>query len=319
MPSSIIAKTEPVLAGEVVSSKSTPDYWVSLIQTEWQKSIEGVLNVARHLVEAKEAVEHGRWGEVVENLPFGESAARRLMAIGADDWILNQAHGPVLPNSWRTLYELTKLPDEDKDQMLADGIISPDMQRKDVTLQARAISGRNIGQPAPLPDNKYEVIYADPPWRYEFSKSDSREIENQYPTMELDDICALPISNLAADNSVLYMWTTSPKLEESFKVLNAWGFEYKTCAVWDKKKIGMGYYFRQQHELILIATKGSLPAPEPSTRVSSVIEFPRGKHSAKPLEVIELLNTMYPARSKIELFCRDPQEGWTAWGNQSGS
>lgn len=164
---------------------------------------------------------------------------------------------------------------------------------------------------------KYCVIYADPPWRYEFSKSDSREIENQYPTMSLDEICALPVGAVAADDSVLFMWTTSPKLRESFSVLDAWGFEYKTCAVWDKQKIGMGYYFRQQHEILLVATRGSLPAPEPEARPSSVISASRGKHSAKPAEVYELLEVMYPFLPKIELFCRSPRDGWDVWGNQS--
>lgn len=164
----------------------------------------------------------------------------------------------------------------------------------------------------------YNVIYADPPWRYEFSKSDSREIENQYPTMELEEICDLPVDELAAEHAVLYMWTTSPKLEESFQVLMAWGFEYKTCAIWDKQKIGMGYYFRQQHEILLVATKGELPAPLPEHRTPSVISVPRGKHSAKPHELYEILEAMYQGLSKIELFCRTPREGWAVWGNQSG-
>ncbi len=169
-----------------------------------------------------------------------------------------------------------------------------------------------------LPEGKYQVIYADPPWRYEHVKTTSRAIENQYPTMELDDICDLPVSDLAADDSVLYLWATSPKLAESMRVIEDWGFIYRTCAVWDKKKIGMGYYFRQQHELLLVAAKGKLSTPAPSDRKPSVFSFKRGEHSAKPVEVIEMLNSMYPDRSKIELFCRNSQPGWNAWGNQSG-
>ncbi len=169
-----------------------------------------------------------------------------------------------------------------------------------------------------LPEGKYQVIYADPPWRYEHVKTTSRAVENQYPTMELDDICDLPVSDLAADDSVLYLWATSPKLAESMRVIEDWGFIYRTCAIWDKKKIGMGYYFRQQHELLLVAAKGKLPTPSPSDRKPSVFSFKRGEHSAKPVEVIEMLNSMYPDRSKIELFCRNSQPGWNAWGNQSG-
>mgnify|MGYP003340424101 CR=1 FL=1 len=169
---------------------------------------------------------------------------------------------------------------------------------------------------AELPQDKtYPVIYADPPWRYEHSQSDSRQIENQYPTMTLDDICALSIP--ATDDAILFMWGTSPKLEEAFRVIREWGFTYRTCAVWDKQKIGMGYYFRQQHELLLIATKGNLPAPLPENRPGSVFSYPRGEHSAKPHEVAEIIEKMYPELPKLEMFCRSAREGWGVWGNQS--
>lgn len=166
-------------------------------------------------------------------------------------------------------------------------------------------------------DKTYPVIYADPPWRYEFSKSDSRQIENQYPTMTLDEICALEIP--AGDDAILFLWTTSPKLEDSFKVVKSWGFEYKTCAIWDKKKIGMGYYFRQQHEILLVCKKGDIPAPDPANRPGSVFLFEREEHSAKPHQVAEMIEAMYPEFSKLEMFCRSPRHGWDTWGNQSGT
>ena len=137
--------------------------------------------------------------------------------------------------------------------------------------------------------------------------------------MALDEICALPVSEIAHGDCVLFMWTTSPKLEESMRVIAAWGFTYKTCAVWDKQKIGMGYYFRQRHELLLVATKGAPPAPLPSTRPDSVFSFPRGEHSAKPQEVAALIEAMYPDFEKIEMFCRAPRAGWAVWGNQSAA
>lgn len=166
---------------------------------------------------------------------------------------------------------------------------------------------------------KYPVIYCDPPWRYDYAATESRAIENQYPTMALDEICALPVSEIAHSDCVLFMWTTSPKLEESMQVIAAWGFTYKTCAVWDKQKIGMGYYFRQRHELLLVATKGAPPAPLPSARPDSVFSFPRGEHSSKPQEVAQLIEAMYPDFEKIEMFCRAPRHGWAVWGNQSAA
>ena len=174
-------------------------------------------------------------------------------------------------------------------------------------------------KPLPVSERKYAVIYADPPWRYEHSKTDSRKIENQYPTMDLGEIKALDVGALSLPDCTLFLWATSPKLAESIEVLESWGFVYRTCAVWDKEKIGMGYYFRQQHELLLVATKGQPGTPEPSARAPSVFRSPRDEHSKKPGEVYGLIESMYPVAPKIELFCRAPQPGWDVWGNQSGA
>ncbi|MBK6869788.1 MAG: hypothetical protein IPG98_18440 [Burkholderiales bacterium] len=164
---------------------------------------------------------------------------------------------------------------------------------------------------------RYPVIYLDPPWRYEHAESEARAIENQYPTMSLDEIKAMDMTRVAFDDCVMFMWATSPKLAEAFEVLDAWGFSYRTCAVWDKQKIGMGYYFRQQHELLLVAVKGQPPTPAPADRPSSVLSYPRGQHSSKPHEVYEVIEAMYPTLQKLEMFCRTPRAGWGVWGNQS--
>jgi N6-adenosine-specific RNA methylase IME4/predicted transcriptional regulator len=167
-----------------------------------------------------------------------------------------------------------------------------------------------------LPDDEFTLLYVDPPWRYEHIETESRAIENQYPTMGLDEICALKIP--AALDAVLFLWATSPKLAEAVQVIEAWGFNYRTCAVWDKETIGMGYYFRQQHELLLVAVRGSVPVPEPSARPSSVLRSKRGKHSAKPTLVYDLIERMYPhftEQDRVELFAREKRRGWSNWGN----
>lgn len=167
-------------------------------------------------------------------------------------------------------------------------------------------------------DRLYPIIYADPPWRYEHSETDNRQIENHYPTMSLDEICKLPVSSIASPDAVLFLWTTSPKLAESMDVIKSWGFVYRTCIVWDKERIGMGYYARQQHELLLIASRGSIPVPEPENRPNSVIRIKRdNEHSAKPHEFYELIERMYPEYGRIELFARNQRNGWAVWGNQS--
>jgi len=118
---------------------------------------------------------------------------------------------------------------------------------------------------------KYPIIYAHPPWRYENPSIGSvdRSIERHYPTMSLDEICALPVRDLAADDALLYLWVTAPKIAESVKVIEAWGFEYRTCFVWVKDKIGMGYHARNQHELLFVCRRGSIPHPAPGDRVSN--------------------------------------------------
>jgi len=162
----------------------------------------------------------------------------------------------------------------------------------------------------------FPVIYADPPWQYEHPISDSRRIENQYPTMPIEEICALPIENISAQDSVLFLWVTSPFLKKGLRVMEAWGFEYRTSMVWIKPSIGPGYWVRQRHEFLLIGTRGNIPTPKGENKPDSVIEAPREEHSKKPDIVYEIIEKMYPELPKVELFCRSPREGWTAWGNE---
>jgi len=162
---------------------------------------------------------------------------------------------------------------------------------------------------------KYQIIYADPPWRYDFSKSDNREIENQYPTMSVDEICALNVPS--EKNAVLYLWATAPKLREALKVMEAWGFDYKTHAIWDKEIIGMGYWFRGQHELLLVGVKGKFSPPTPSYRISSIFKERRGKHSKKPLAIKDHIAGWTANASRLEMFCRENNSPmWDVWGNE---
>ena len=101
--------------------------------------------------------------------------------------------------------------------------------------------------------------------------------------------------------------------------MESWQFEYRTNAVWDKQMIGMGYWFRGQHELLLVGVRGDVPRPEESTRVSSVIASKRTQHSEKPIQVYEIIEAMYPQftkRHRCELFARAERKGWSCWGNE---
>ena len=177
--------------------------------------------------------------------------------------------------------------------------------------------------PGSLPEGKFAVLLADPPWRYDFVEADNRAIENQYPTLTADEIACYedesgrPVADLPADDAVLFLWATNPKLTEAFTVIEGWGFQYVTNLVWKKDRIGMGYWARQQHELLLIATRGSFSPPSEEARLSSVIEAPRTAHSAKPEEAYERIEAMFPVARRVEIFARAPRSGWAAWGNQT--
>jgi N6-adenosine-specific RNA methylase IME4 len=158
---------------------------------------------------------------------------------------------------------------------------------------------------------KFAVILADPPWQYEDPGigTPSRRIENHYPTMPLEEICALPVGEIAHDDAVLFLWVTVPKLNQCWQVIEAWGFEYRTGMVWAKDKIGTGFWVRNQHEHLLICKRGAMPHPPENARPSSLVEAPRREHSAKPGIVHEIIDAMYPGLRKIELFSRRSREG----------
>lgn len=173
-----------------------------------------------------------------------------------------------------------------------------------------------------LPEQQpVSVLLADPPWQYDFAETDSRQIENQYPTADAETIAThldLPWAPKLADDCVLFMWATAPKLREAFVVLDGWGFEYKTHAVWDKEKIGMGYWFRGQHELLIVATRGKKSPPDAESRFSSVFREKRdSKHSKKPQCVYEAIEAMFPDDVKFEMYAREQREGWLQGGNEA--
>jgi N6-adenosine-specific RNA methylase IME4 len=175
-----------------------------------------------------------------------------------------------------------------------------------------------IAMSMPMPKRRYPVLLVDPPWPFELYNERSgseRVAANHYPTMSVEEISALDIP--AAADAVLFLWTTRSHLRVSFDVLTAWGFEYVTNVAWIKDKAGLGFWVRDQHEHLLIARRGNIPAPQPSDRPPSVIHAPRREHSRKPDETYALIERMYPELPKIELFARERREGWDAWGNQA--
>lgn len=165
---------------------------------------------------------------------------------------------------------------------------------------------------------KFRVIYADPCWSYndkcEAGGVQSRGAEGVYPTMSIEQICALPVKEITEDNSVLFLWVTSPLLEDSFKVIKEWGFKYKSSFVWDKIAHNMGHYNSVRHEFLLVCTKGSC-TPDFVKLFDSVQSIERTEHSKKPKEFRDIIDTLYTYGNKLEMFSRDKNDGWFVWGN----
>ena len=169
-----------------------------------------------------------------------------------------------------------------------------------------------------LPSETYRVIYADPPWSYGNSGLDDYgHAERHYPTMTIDELCQMPVKAMVDDDAVLFMWVTSPLLEECFDVIRAWGFKYKTSFIWDKVKHNFGHYNSVRHELLLVCTRGSC-TPDVKTLHDSVQTIERtDKHSEKPEEFRAIIDAIYPRGRRIELFSRKTVNGWDAYGNET--
>lgn len=176
-----------------------------------------------------------------------------------------------------------------------------------------------------LPDKKFQIIYADPPWEYKSNECFaskkaflSSKYHTPYSTLSIDEIKKIPIQNITDKNCLLFLWVVSPLLPESIEVLKTWGFQYATIAfVWHKKMINPGYYTLSECELCLVGKNGSIPQPRGSRNVRQFLSEKKTIHSRKPLEIKKRINLMFPTQDKIELFAREKMIGWEAWGNET--
>jgi N6-adenosine-specific RNA methylase IME4/ParB-like chromosome segregation protein Spo0J len=172
-----------------------------------------------------------------------------------------------------------------------------------------------------LPDAKFGVIVGDPEWDddvYSRETGMNRHPANHYPTSDIETIKKRPVASIAADDCVLFLWTTNQHLDVAIDVLRAWGFGYRSDYVWRKPSAGTGFWNRSVHETLLIGTRGKPPCPAPGTQWDSVIDADRGEHSAKPEIFLEMIEAYFPNVPKIELNRRGPaRPGWSAWGNEA--
>jgi N6-adenosine-specific RNA methylase IME4 len=182
---------------------------------------------------------------------------------------------------------------------------------------------------------KYKIIYADPPWQYNKTASKKgRTVETHYQTMPIDEICALPVREMAAEDAVLFMWATFPKIADGLRVVREWGFDYKTIAfVWVKARkslnmfqssflpdmlfadfMGMGNWTRANAEFVMLGTKGKPKRKRADIR--QIVYAPIMEHSRKPDEVSHRIVKLCGDVPRVELFARRQNPGWDVWGNQ---
>jgi N6-adenosine-specific RNA methylase IME4 len=184
----------------------------------------------------------------------------------------------------------------------------------------------------PLPTEKFDIIYADPPWHYngkmQFDKSSTTKEEIdlaknifissasfKYPTLKLDELKKLRVQEIASQDSLLFMWATNPHLEQAIELGKGWGFEYRTVVfVWNKMVHNPGKYNLSYCELCLLFKRGRIPTPRGARNIKQLVNVPRGEHSEKPLEVANNIELMFPHHKRIELFARHRMPNWSAWG-----
>jgi N6-adenosine-specific RNA methylase IME4 len=269
-----------------------------------QAAAAKLLNVSERTVRsAKAVVEHGA-PELVAKADAGAiavSVAAELSKLPVD------AQREVLRSADPgALYRVIK---DQKDALTAQKKVKRAEKVKALGARQRA-----------LPAKKYGVIYADPEWDHDTwsEAGKGRAAANHYPVSSTAVIKSRPVGEIAAADCVLFLWVTVPHLAQGLDVLAAWGFAYKSSCVWEKaypgKQQGMGYWFRVNHEILLVGTRGNVPAPALGTQWGSVIKAPVGEHSEKPAAVYELIEAYFADLPKIELNARRARPGWDAWG-----
>lgn len=171
---------------------------------------------------------------------------------------------------------------------------------------------------------KYDIIYTDPPWDYRGQtqhggpdKPYTGGARTHYPTMTLAELKRIDLRALSAPDALMFMWASSPHLDQAIELMKAWGFAWATVGfVWDKQRPNPGFYTMSQVELCLIGKRGRIPRPRGARNVRQFVSEARTTHSTKPEEVRRRIDAMFPDQRKLEMFARRRADGWDAWGNE---
>ena len=175
--------------------------------------------------------------------------------------------------------------------------------------------------------DKFAIIYADPPWDYKGQRQhggqgapDTGGAATHYSTVTTRDLKRLQVADVCEQDALIFMWATSPHLDQAIDLLKTWGFRWSTVAfVWDKARVNPGFYTMSQCELVLLGKRGRIPKPRGARNVRQLVREVRGKHSQKPDQVRERIDAMFPTQRKLELFARSTAPGWSVWGAEVSS
>ena len=266
--------------------------------------------------------------EMLNVSPRSVASVKKVLNDGADETIEALEKGSVAVDVAESFAQLSKeeqaaIIQQSADPKAVNKVVADLRAEKTAKKKlARAEKERALaGKAMALPDGKFQVILTDDEWQFEpYSRETGmdRAADNHYPTSGIEALEQRDVASLAADDCVLFMWATAPMLPQAISLMGKRGFTYKSHVMWFKEgRKGTGYWFRNCHEILLVGTRGKIPAPAMGEQWDSVVKAPVGKHSQKPDIFYELIEGYFPNAKKIELNARRARKGWFAWGNEA--
>jgi N6-adenosine-specific RNA methylase IME4 len=297
----------------------------SVTEAQWERAGEALSRISGSInwwigdwLNVGEAKWGHKYDEACERFGVAYDTAKQVA------WVASKVCDRSHKLSWKHHLLVAPLPAEKQSQWLTKAE-KEKWTTRDLSKQLRKAKLKESAESNPLPKGKFRVIYADPPREYNDERSGLAgytAASDHYPTMTVEEICGHAdekgrrFFDLPAEDSVLFLWATSPLLPDAFELIQQWGFDYKTSFVWDKVDHNFGHYNSVRHELLLVCVRGSC-TPDSSQLPDSVVEIPRSRvHSRKPEEFYGLIEDLYTRGPYVELFARDKRKGWSSWGDE---